>query len=89
MTVAVIVAVTVVCTVLVVEIVDEKVEEPEADSEEAPASFNIPPMAAPPGGEVEAVAFLARSLKASKVLPVVGALIDATMPDWQWLPCPQ
>lgn len=79
--VAVMVAVTVVCTVLVVDIVDDKVVEAEPDSELAPASFKIPPMAAPPGGEVEAVAFLARSLKASKVLPVVGALIEATMPD--------
>lgn len=68
--------------------------DPEPDAEEdeeesaAPASFKIPPTA-PPGGEVEAVAFLARSAKASKVLPVDGALIAATMPVWQWLPCPQ
>lgn len=38
------------------------------------------------GGEVLSVAFFARRIKASRVLPVVGALIAPTIPDWQWLP---
>jgi len=47
--------------------------------------FKVPPTG-PPGGEVEVVAFLARVMNASRVLPVVGALMAPTMPDWQWLP---
>ena len=76
---------TVVCTVLVVEIVLNPVAapdpEPEAEADDSvpSASFKIPP-AAPPGGEVDAVAFLARRAKASNVLPVWGALMAATMP---------
>lgn len=44
------------------------------------------PPATPPGGEVDVVAFLARAWKAASVFPVEGALIEAVMPDWQWLP---
>jgi hypothetical protein len=55
-----------------------------------PPLFNTPPLG-PPSGEVDVVAFLALRVKAPRVLPVLGALIAATMPDWQWLPtvCPQ
>ena len=36
------------------------------------------------GGEVEVEAFAASKVKAASVLPVAGALMAATMPDWQW-----
>jgi hypothetical protein len=35
------------------------------------------------GGEVLVVAFFARASNATSVFPVVGALIAATIPDWQ------
>jgi hypothetical protein len=40
---------------------------------------------------VERVAFIALAVKAERVLPVLGALMEPTMPIWQWLPlvCPQ
>lgn len=69
-------AVTVVVTVLTVLLLFEP----------APATFRMPPSGADPGGDVLVVAFLASKAKAASVLPVVGALIAATMPDWQWLP---
>lgn len=49
------------------------------------------PPTGPVGGEVLVLAFLARRTKASKVLPVVGALMAPTIPAWQWFPtvCPQ
>ena len=53
------------------EVVEEEVEfEP---------TFRIPPTA-PPGGDVELVAFFARAAKAANVFPDVGALIAPTMP---------
>lgn len=48
-------------------------------------TLRIPPTA-PPGGEVDVVAFFARAANFSKVFPLVGALMAPTMPDWQWLP---
>lgn len=60
--------------------------ESEVEFEFEEETLRIPP-ATPPGGEVDGVvAFFARRVKAARVLPVVGALIDATMPDWQWFP---
>lgn len=47
-----------------------------------PATLSTPPTA-PPGGAVDCVAFEASWMKASRVLPVVGALMDPTMPFWQ------
>ncbi len=49
-----------------------------------PLTAKIPPSGTVSGGEVEVVAFLARAVKAASVLPVAGALMAATMPDWQW-----
>jgi hypothetical protein len=46
---------------------------------------NVPPTT-PPVGKVEFEAFLASAMKASSVFPVVGALMEPTMPDWQWRP---
>jgi len=47
--------------------------------------FRIPP--ATFGGVVDVFADLARLVKAVRVLlPVVGALMAPTMPDWQWFP---
>jgi hypothetical protein len=43
-------------------------------------TFRIPPTA-PPGGEVDVVAVLARLIKLSKVFPLVGALIAPTIPS--------
>lgn len=37
------------------------------------------------GGVTETLVLEARIRKASKVLPVAGALMAPTMPDWQWL----
>ncbi len=48
-----------------------------------PLMAKMPPRGTVSGGEVEVVAFLARAVKAASVLPVVGALMAATMPDWQ------
>jgi len=74
-----------------VEIADEltKVEEEAAVEKELVlvplATAKIPP-AGPPAGKVELLAFLARAMKALSVLPVVwAALIEPTIPDWQWL----
>jgi hypothetical protein len=44
----------------------------------------IPPSGTVLGGEVEFVALEAFRVKAASVLPVAGALMEATMPDWQW-----
>lgn len=44
------------------------------------ANCKMPPIA-PPGGEDESVAFLARDSNATRVLPDVGALMEPTMPD--------
>jgi hypothetical protein len=41
--------------------------------------FRTPPTA-PPGGEVDVVAFFARAVNAANVLPLLGALIAPTMP---------
>jgi hypothetical protein len=49
-----------------------------------PFTAKIPPSGTVLGGEVEFVAFEAFSVNAASVLPVAGALIEATMPDWQW-----
>lgn len=49
-----------------------------------PFTARIPPSGTVLGGEVESVALLAFNLNAASVLPVAGALIEATMPDWQW-----
>jgi hypothetical protein len=75
-TVAVIVVVMLVVTVL-----DSSV----------PFTAKIPPSGAVSGGDVDKVAFLASVVKAASVLPVAGALMAATIPDWQWEPvvCPQ
>jgi hypothetical protein len=74
-TTVVIVAVTLVVTVFVVDA--------ESVVELLILRARTPPMT-PPGGEVDTVAFLARALNAARVLPVLGALIEATIPDWQW-----
>jgi len=50
-----------------------------------PFTAKIPPRGTVSGGDVEVVAFLASAVKAASVLPVAGALMAATMPDWQWL----
>jgi hypothetical protein len=50
-----------------------------------PFTAKIPPSGTVSGGDVEVVAFLASLVKAASVLPVAGALMAATMPDWQWL----
>jgi hypothetical protein len=55
------------------EVVDVKVEV------EFELTFRIPPTA-PPGGDVDVVAFFARAAKAAKVFPDDGALIAPTMP---------
>jgi len=47
------------------------------------ALTRAPPIG-PVGGEVDKVAFLAKAMNASRVLPVVGALMEPTMPAWQW-----
>ena len=44
------------------------------------STSRMPPMASP-SGDVLVVVFLAREMKASRVLPVVGALIAPTMPE--------
>lgn len=49
------------------------------DEVEFELTFRIPPTA-PPGGEVEVVAFFARAAKAENVFPEVGALTAPTMP---------
>lgn len=46
----------------------------------------VPPIGVPGGGKVEVVAFLARRVKAARVFPVLGALMAATIPFWQWSP---
>ena len=61
---------SVVYTELLAEVVDEV---------EFELSFRTPPKA-PPGGEVDVVAFLARAANAANVLPDVGALIAPTIP---------
>jgi len=63
------------------------VEEAAPDPEEEllVERLRMPPMG-PAGGVVEVVAFFASAWKAASVLPVAGALMAATMPDWQWLP---
>ncbi len=71
-TVVVMVAVTVVWTFVDDEMTDDSLPF-------AAAPLRIPPTA-PPEGEVERVAFWARALKASRVLPVAGALMAVTMP---------
>lgn len=48
-----------------------------------PFTAKIPPSGTVLGGEVEFVALLALRVKAASVLPVAGALMDATIPDWQ------
>jgi hypothetical protein len=77
-------AVTVAVTIVVMLVVTVFVSS-------VPLTAKIPPSGTVSGGEVEAVAFLARAVKAARVLPVAGALMAATMPDWQWEPvvCPQ
>src|ERR1019366_1634481 len=49
----------------------------------ANATLSTSPPTGPVGGDVESVAFAARSLKAASVFPVACALIAATIPDWQ------
>ena len=46
----------------------------------------VPPIGVPGGGKVEEVALLAFKVKAARVFPVLGALMAATIPAWQWLP---
>jgi len=46
---------------------------------------NNVPACTPPAGALEVEAFLARAMNASRVLPVVGALMEPTIPDWQWV----
>lgn len=58
---------------------DSEVVEEEVEFELA---FRTPPTA-PPGGEVDVVAFFARAANLSKVFPVAGALIAPTIPAWQ------
>jgi len=51
-----------------------------------PETFKIPPLT-PPSGNVLLVAFFARLMNASSVrFPVWGALMEPTMPLWQWSP---
>lgn len=80
-------AVTVDSTFVVITVVVSATELLEFELEllEDPAGARTPP-AAPPGGEVDVVAFLALAWKASSVFPVAGALMDPVMPFWQWLP---
>ena len=52
---------------------EEEDEALKEDEELDAASDKIPPTA-PPGGDVEVVAFLARSVNAARVLPVAGLL---------------
>lgn len=47
------------------------------------ALTRVPPIG-PVGGELDKVAFLAKAMNLSRVLPVVGALMEPTMPAWQW-----
>ena len=54
------------------ELVEEEVVEFEL-------TCKVPPTA-PPGGEVDVVAFFARAANFSKVFPLVGALMAPTMP---------
>ena len=45
------------------------------------------PPTGPAGGEVLVVAFVARRMKASRFSgPVDGALMEPTIPAWQWFP---
>ena len=48
-----------------------------------PLTATIPPSGTVSGGEVEVVALAASLVNAARVLPVVGALIAATIPLWQ------
>ena len=45
-----------------------------------------PPVPGATSGEVLLEALAASATKASRVFPVVGALIAPTIPFWQWLP---
>jgi len=50
------------------------------------ATFSSPPVT-PPWGAVDVDAFLASSMKASSVaLPDCFALMEPTIPAWQWVP---
>lgn len=74
------------------EVKEEEEPEPLPDEPEEPEPVlfeelpfertKVPPTGVLPG-EVEVVAFLANFVKASSVLPVLGALIAPTMPAWQ------
>jgi hypothetical protein len=76
-------AVTVFTTVVVTSLVTvDTLPDPLV---ELLAIFKIPP--ATLGGVDDVPATLARASNAARVLlPVVGALMEPTMPDWQWLP---
>lgn len=80
-------AVTVVVMLAVMVFSAPELEEVSVEVElEDELTERIPP-ATPPGGDVDGVvAFLARRAKAARVLPVAGAFMAATMPDWQWFP---
>jgi hypothetical protein len=81
------VVVTLAVTVFSATELDEPPEDEELELLLADPTFNTPPRACPPGGDVDGVvAFFASAVKAVRVFPVVGALIAATMPDWQWFP---
>ena len=54
-------------------------DDEDDDEIEFELTFKIPPTA-PPGGEVDVVAFFARAANLSKVFPDVGAFIAPTMP---------